>query len=74
MIADHGYSPGSLPFMDRRASLLYFAAGVPAVGFLHGSADVGPLNEAMLESYPEGSFPWQAERAGRVTPRVGGCR
>jgi hypothetical protein len=74
MIADHEYSPGSLPFMDRRASLLYFAAGVPAVGFMHGSADVGPLNEAMLESYPEGSFPWQAERAGRVTPRVGGCR
>jgi hypothetical protein len=73
MIAGHGYSPGSLPFMDRRASLLYFAAGVPAVGFMHGSADVGPLNEAILESYPEGR-PWQAERAGRVTPRVGGCR
>jgi len=33
---------------------------------MHGSADVGPLNEAMLESYPEGSFPWQAERAGRM--------
>jgi hypothetical protein len=74
MIADRAYSPGSLPFMDRRASLFYFAAAVPAVGFLHGSADVSPLNEAMLESYPEGSFPWQAERAGRVTPRVGGCR
>jgi hypothetical protein len=74
MIADHGYSPGSLPFMDRRACLLYFAAGVPAVGFMHGSADIGPLNGAMLESYPEGSFLWQAERAGRVTPRVGGCR
>jgi hypothetical protein len=29
MIADHAYSPGSLPFMDRRASLFYFAAGVP---------------------------------------------
>jgi hypothetical protein len=73
MIAGHGYSPGSLPFMDRRASLLYFAAGVPAVGFMHGSADVGPLND-MLESYPEGSFLWQAEGAGRVTPRLSGCR
>ena len=74
MIADRAYSPGSLAFMDRRASLFYFAAGVPAVGFVHGPADVSPLNEAMLGSYPEGSFPWQAERAGRVTPGVGGCR
>jgi hypothetical protein len=47
MIADRGYSPGSLPFMDRRASLFYFAAAVPAVGFVHGPADVNPLNEAM---------------------------
>jgi hypothetical protein len=54
MVADHAYSPGSLPFMDRRARLFYFAAAVPAVGFMHGSADVSPLNEAMLESYPEG--------------------
>ena len=56
MIADHAYSPGSLPFMDRRASLFYFAAGVPAVGFVHGSADVNPFNEAMVESYAEGCF------------------
>ena len=74
MVADHAYSPGSLPFMNRRASLFYFAATVPAVGFMHGSADVSPLNEAMLESYPEGSFPWQAKRAGRVTPGVGSRR
>jgi len=47
---------------------------VPAVGFMHGSGDVSPLNEAMLESYPEGSFPWQAKRAGRVTPGVGSRR
>jgi hypothetical protein len=53
MIADHAYSPGSLPFMDRRASLFYFAAALPAVGFVHGPADVSPLNEAMLESYAE---------------------
>jgi hypothetical protein len=53
MIADRAYSPGSLPFMDRRASLFYFAAALPAVGFVHGSADVNPFNEAMLESYAE---------------------
>jgi len=40
MIADRAYSPGSLSFMDRRASLFYFAAAVPAVGFVHGPADV----------------------------------
>jgi hypothetical protein len=51
MIADRAHSPGSLPFMDRRASLFYFAAAVPAVGFVHGPVDVNPLNEAMLESY-----------------------
>ena len=56
MIADRAYSPNSLSFMDRRASLFYFAAAVPAVGFVHGPADVNPLNEAMLESYAEGCF------------------
>ena len=56
MIADRAYSPGSLPFMDRRASLFYFAAAVPAVGFMHGPADVNPLSEAMLESYAESCF------------------
>jgi len=66
MVADHAYSPGSHPFMHRRANLFYFAAAVPAVGFMHGFADVSPPYEAMLESYPEGRFPWQAERAGRV--------
>ena len=56
MIADHAYSPGSLAFMDRRASLFYFAAAVPAVGFVHGPADVNSFNEAMLESYAESRF------------------
>jgi len=44
MIANHAYSPGSLAFMDRRASLFYFAAAVPAVGFVHGPADVNPAS------------------------------
>jgi hypothetical protein len=74
MIADRAYSPGSLSFMDRRASLFYFAAAVPAVGFVHGSADVGPANVGMLESYSEDGLPWQAEHPGRATPGVGGCR
>jgi hypothetical protein len=69
MIADRAYSPGSLPFLDRRASLFYFAAAVPAVGFVHGSADVNPLDAAMLESTAEGSF-----IDGRPTIDTVGCR
>ena len=69
MIADRAYSPGSLPFMDRRASLFYFAAALPAVGFVHGSADVNPLNEAM---YEEGCRhePRTETRYGRLPDRL----
>ena len=69
MIADRAYSPGSLPFMDRRASLFYFAAALPAVGFVHGSADVNPLNEAM---YEEGYLhePRTGTRYGRLPDRL----
>ena len=72
MIADRAHSPGSLPFMDRRASLFYFAAAVPAVGFVHGPADVNPLNEAMLESYAESCFKesWGETRYGRLPGRL----
>lgn len=56
MMPDRAYSRGALAFMDRRASLFYFAAAVPAVGFVHGTADVTPLHEAMFESYAEGRF------------------
>ena len=56
MIADRVYSPGLLASTDRRASLFYFAAAVPAVGFVHGPADLYPLNAATLESYEESDF------------------
>ena len=56
MVADRAYSPALLASTDQRASLFYFAAAVPAVGFVHGPADVNPLNEAMLESYAESCF------------------
>src|SRR5258708_5738240 len=46
MSADRAYSRGSPPFRARGASLFYFAAALPAVGFVHGSADVNPLNDA----------------------------
>jgi hypothetical protein len=70
MVADRAYWPGSLPFMDRRASLFYFAAAVPAVGFVHGAADVNPLNEAMLESYAENCFMNHRARLDTVAYRT----
>jgi hypothetical protein len=72
MIADRAYSPGSLAFMYRRASLFYFAAAVPAVGFVHGPADVNPLNEAMLDSYAESCVIncGAEDRCGRLPERL----
>jgi len=35
-----------------RTNLLYFAAAVPTVGFVHGAADLNPF-EAALEGYAE---------------------
>jgi hypothetical protein len=48
MFADRAYSRGSLASPDRLASLLYFAAAVPTVGFIHlvtdgiGGSPYGP--------------------------------
>ena len=56
MAADRVYSPGLLPSTDRRASLFYFAAAVPAVGFVHGPADLYPLSAATRESCAEDDF------------------
>jgi hypothetical protein len=49
MFTDRAYSRGLLASPDRLASLLYFAAAVPTVGFIHGAADLTPLNAAALE-------------------------
>jgi hypothetical protein len=56
MVSDRAYSPGLLPSSDRRVSLLYFAAAVPAVGFVHGPADLYPLHATTLASYADGDF------------------
>jgi len=39
---------GSNPRNDAR--LIYFAAALPTVGFVHGVVDLNPLDEAALES------------------------
>jgi len=51
MVADCAYSSASFACTDRQASLFYFAASVPAVGFVHGTADLGPRDAAALASY-----------------------
>jgi hypothetical protein len=56
MVADRAYSPGVLASTDRGVRLFYFAAAVPAVGFVQGPADLYPLNATTPESYPEGGF------------------
>ena len=67
MIADRAYSPGSLSFMDRRASLFYFAAALPAVGFVHGPSDLYPLNAATLDCYRQSEF---MNRGRRIDTRA----
>jgi hypothetical protein len=49
MFAYRSYSPGLFAPTDRRASLIYFAAAVPTVGFVHSAADLNPISAAALE-------------------------
>ena len=63
MFADRAYSRGLVASSDRLTNLLYFAATVPTVGFIHGAADLSPLNAAALEGYVEARF---VERAARI--------
>ena len=58
MFADRAHSRGWVASFDQLASLLYFAAAVPTVGFIHGTADLSPLNAAAFE----GSYPKRAPR------------
>jgi len=63
MFADRAYSPGLFASPDRRASLLYFAASVPTVGFVHRAADLNAANAAGFEGYAEARF---IRRAARI--------
>jgi len=53
MFADRAYSLGLLASPDRGVSLLHFAATVPAVGFVHGAANLTRLNAAAVEGHAE---------------------
>jgi hypothetical protein len=53
MFANRAYSSSLLAPPDRGASLLYFAAAIPAVGFVYGAADLARLNAAAVEGHAE---------------------
>jgi len=65
MVADRAYSPAWFACTDRQASLFYFAASVPAVGFVHGTVDLGPRDGVALESY---AAPAKTAKRGEGTP------
>jgi hypothetical protein len=67
MVADRAYSPSLLPSTDRRASLFYFTPAVPAVGFVHGPADLYPLSGTTLESHAEADFGFM-QHGRRIDP------
>jgi hypothetical protein len=56
MVADHAYRPHLHEPPNGRTNLLYFAAAVPTVGFVHGTADLNPHDAAALEGYAESRF------------------
>jgi len=68
MVADRAYWPGLREPPSHRTNLLYFAAAVPTVGFVHGAADLNPLDAAALEGYAETRFIKHAQPSSRGWP------
>jgi hypothetical protein len=64
MVADRFYGRGFFESSNGRTSLLYFAAAVPMVGFVHGTADLNPLDAAAAEGHAETRFIKRAEGIG----------
>ena len=62
MVGYRAYWPGLGEPSSGRTNLLYFAAAVPTVGFVHGPADLNPLDAAALEGYAEARFIKHAQR------------
>ena len=62
MVAHRAYWPALREPSSGGTNLLYFAAAVPTVGFVHGAADLSPLNSAALEGYAQDCFINRAPR------------
>jgi hypothetical protein len=52
-----------------RTSLLYFAAAVPTVGFVHGATDLNLAHASAFEGYTEARF---IKRAPPIDTAAGG--
>jgi hypothetical protein len=77
MVANRAYWPGLREPPSGRTNLLYFVAAVPTVGFVHGAADLNPVDTAALEGYAENRFIQRAIDAARgecptTSPQGGG--
>ena len=73
MVADRIYPQGFREGSTGRTSLLYFAAAVPAVGFVYGAADLNPLDDAVVEGYAETRFIKRAQGSD-IAPYTSGRR
>jgi hypothetical protein len=63
MVAHRADWAGSREPSSGRTNLLYFAAAVPTVGFVHSPADLNPFDAAALEGYAETHFIKRAQRS-----------
>jgi len=61
MLADRVYGRGFLEGSNGQPSLLYFAAAVPMVGFVHGAADLNLASPTGFEGYAEARFTERAQ-------------
>jgi hypothetical protein len=71
MVADRVYRQGFRECSNARTSLLYFAAAVPAVGFVYGAADLNPHDAAEIEGYAETHFIKRAQGSD-IAPQTSG--
>jgi hypothetical protein len=71
MVAHRAYCPDLHERPSGRTNLLYFAAAVPTVGFVHGATDLNPINAAALEGYAETRFIKRAQRSD-IAPQTSG--
>jgi hypothetical protein len=56
MVAHRAYCLDLRECPSGRRDLLYFAAAVRTVGFVHGAANLNPLDPAAREGYAETRF------------------
>src|SRR5262245_47434814 len=63
MVADRAYWQGLREPPSGRTKVLYFAAAVPTVGFVHGATELDPLDAVAVEGYEETRFIERAQRS-----------